>query len=179
MTGELTQERLKELLSYDPDTGVFTRLSVPTKQKHWLGQKAGNVNALGYERASVDGKVYRMHRLAFLYMTGSWPAGEVDHINGNKADNRWSNLRSVSTRQNLINRLIKGKSSPYPGVSFHKKSGRWYAHVTQDSVNRHVGSFSSEREAYTAYLMEIAESHGEEVANILHNRVIAEVINQH
>src|SRR5258708_38151349 len=95
------QEKLKSELHYDPLTGLFTRLN---------GKPAGCLHA-GKGRIYNDLRVavlrprfqFRAHRLVWLYMTGEWPAGEIDHINGNGADNRWANLRVVSHRQNTQN----------------------------------------------------------------------------
>lgn len=97
----LTQARLKELLHYDPETGVWTRL-VATSNSIRIGDVAGGVNH-GYVRISVDGRKYSAHRLAFLYQTGAWPSAEVDHWNLDKADNSWGNLRGATRSQNIAN----------------------------------------------------------------------------
>jgi len=99
---ELTQERLKEILEYDEETGFF----------HWkkriahcvhIGDVAGKVDRYGYVTIGLYVKEYRAHRLAFLYITGEWPKNNVDHINGIRDDNRWENLRDVSSVHNMRN----------------------------------------------------------------------------
>ena len=89
MTSEksLTAERLREVLDYDPDTGVFTR-KVRTASSVKVGDVAGSLNGKGYIRIRVDGRLYFAHRLAWLYVHGEWPVDQVDHINGIKNDNR-------------------------------------------------------------------------------------------
>lgn len=101
---ELTQERLKQLMSYDPDTGVFTAL-VDRGSRVRVGDVVGGINKQkGYIQMWVGGKIYRGHTLAVLYMTGDFPIYEVDHINQIKYDNRWNNLRDVPHIVNMNNR---------------------------------------------------------------------------
>lgn len=100
---DLTAERLRKLLHYDPETGEFTRLHDRGKRF-----KAGSVSgcldhSTGYWRVRIDDCLYHGHRLAFLYMTGEWPKHEVDHMNGRRSDNRWSNLRDVASSVNQQN----------------------------------------------------------------------------
>ena len=90
----LTQDKLKELITYNPDTGIFIRKN---------GARAGTINNRNYERVSVSGINYLAHRLAFLYMTGEMPDEMVDHINGKTLDNRWCNLRKANKYQNAQN----------------------------------------------------------------------------
>src|SRR5215813_12141516 len=91
----LTHERLKELLSYDPKTGLFIWNS--------RGAVAGTTDQEGYIQIHLDGKKYRAHRLAYLYMTGEMPTQILDHINRVRSDNRWGNLRPVTDRFNYYN----------------------------------------------------------------------------
>ncbi|MCK9994454.1 MAG: hypothetical protein Dbin4_02974, partial [Alphaproteobacteria bacterium] len=99
---ELTQSRLKELLHYDPDTGVFTR-RVQTSSNARVGDVAGCLHPEGYRHIQIDGKRYAAHRLAWLYMTGEWPTNQLDHLNGVRDDNRWGNLREATHGQNQQN----------------------------------------------------------------------------
>ena len=92
---ELTAARLRKMLHYDPETGVFTRL--------WTGNVTGCPDAKGYLRIAADGRSYRAHRLAVLYMTGAWPSEQIDHINQVRTDNRWSNLRPATNGENGAN----------------------------------------------------------------------------
>ncbi len=157
-TLSLTQERLIELLEYDPSTGVFTRKK-STNNQTAPGQIAGHPNADGYVTIRVDKVSHVAHRLAFLWMTGKYPDInlQVDHINGIRNDNRWSNLRLVTARTNQHNRISTdnrpGRTSKHLGVS-HKKLGRrrWEASIRVDRKLIYLGRFSTEAEAAKAYL---------------------------
>ena len=98
----LTQERLKQLLNYDPETGIFTRI-ISVSSNALKGDIAGWINGHGYRQLSIDYKKYDCHRLAFLYMLGKLPNEEVDHINHIRSDNRWINLREVTRHENKKN----------------------------------------------------------------------------
>jgi hypothetical protein len=138
----LTQSRLKELFHYDPDTGVVTRR---IKVKHQLvGTIVGTPGTRGYLQCSVDGKVYKLHRLVWLYMYNCWPTDQIDHINHNTSDNRLSNLREVTCQQNHHNRSrITNSVSGFIGVTWHKRDKRWQAHIECDGDSYHLGSFSN------------------------------------
>lgn len=160
----LTQELLKKYLSYDPDTGLFVRL-ITTSRKANAGLVAGRVDKQGYVRISVMGKHFKAHRLAFLYMTGSFPLMDVDHINGIRSDNRWVNIRDVPTTVNLQN-IYKPQSigsSGYRGVSFHKASGKYRATIRVDGKTKHIGAFSTASEAGAAYMKAKSVFHAEAV----------------
>ncbi len=118
---ELTQKRLKELLHYSPDTGVFTWL-VTRGRYTKTGSVAGGWNGTGYRIISIDGKRYLAHRLAFMYIKGSFPKDQTDHINKVRHDNKWSNLRESTQRQNHENRRNNNK---FIGVKWHKWGGLW------------------------------------------------------
>lgn len=149
----LTQERLKELLHYDPETGVFTRLY---GNECWKGKAAGGKDEKGYVRVRLYGAKYRAHRLAWLYMTGSWPKNQIDHINRIKHDNRIDNLRDVNNSQNKQNNF-KARSdnkSGFLGVCSHqKKMGmRYNAVITSNGVSTNLGWYGTPEEAHQAYL---------------------------
>tara|TARA_R110002126_G_C10195847_1_gene476394 strand:- start:25 stop:531 length:507 start_codon:yes stop_codon:yes gene_type:complete len=114
---EVSQDRLKELLNYDPITGIFTRIK-RSSNNDVIGKSVGSSDcSKGYLRISIDGVRYKAHRLAYLYMTGDWPLEVVDHINGVKHDNRWCNLRPATLSQNGSNRSVVRNKLGLRGVS--------------------------------------------------------------
>src|SRR4051794_40587735 len=117
----LTAEELRTLVSYDPETGIFRAKTKRLGSYRKIGDELGTVNALGYVVMSIDKKRYYGHRLAVLYMTGAWPEQGMDHINGGRSDNRWSNLRLATQAQNVRNRS-KGSNntSGFKGVRFRE-----------------------------------------------------------
>lgn len=143
METKLTQADAHELLDYSPDTGIF----MWKKKRRGVRQNTvlGTDNGFGYLRITVLGTSYYAHRLAWLYQFGEWPKDEIDHINGNKSDNRISNLRSVTGSQNAQN---KQKAA---GVSWHKRAKKWQAHVCIYKKRRYLGLFESFDEAKKAY----------------------------
>lgn len=155
----LTVERLKELLHYDPETGLFLRLA--SKPKSPIGSVAGNKLPRGYIEISIDGKSYYGHRLAWFYVYGAWPA-QLDHANRNTSDNRLSNLREATVSQNLANRRsMREGGRSYKGVSWDKRRNRWYARVQVNAVSKHIGYFHNETEAAKAYDREAILAYGE------------------
>ncbi len=99
---DLTAKRLRELLEYDQETGIFSWKQEPSS-KTKIGARAGSFNAKGYGQIGLDGRMYRTNRLAVLYMTGNWPVGVVDHRNGDVRDDAWDNLRDVPSHVNQQN----------------------------------------------------------------------------
>lgn len=154
-TPALTAERAGELLSYSPETGIFSRKS----SRH--GESVGFLNAHGYVCFRVDGKSYYAHRLAWLMVHGEWPAGQVDHINGLRTDNRICNLREATNAQNCQNiRSARHHSrSGLLGASFHKGAGKWRSTINVDCRQVHLGFFATAEEAHAAYLKAKAELH--------------------
>jgi hypothetical protein len=145
---ELTQSLLKELLHYAPDTGVFTRFS---ENAGSFNGAAGCVVPRGYVSIWVAGKVYRAHRLAWLYMTGEWPENETDHINGKRADNRFINLRSVTHEENNQNKSISRRNkSGCTGVTKKASNGRWLAQIMANNERIHLGVFDDIKDAIAA-----------------------------
>lgn len=151
---KLTQERLKELLHYDPENGRFTWARVTYAKDYLLGAEAGCRRSDGYILIRVDGRLHRAHRLAWLYVHGEWPTGDVDHVNGKPSDNRLANLRDVSHRTNLQNmrRPHKDGSTGYLGVSFSKQHQQYAARIRIGGAYRHLGLFSTAEGASEAYL---------------------------
>jgi hypothetical protein len=144
----LAQKRLKELLHYDPDTGLFTR--VKQVGRFNSGEVVGYSNGRGWLRVKIDGKHYKLHRLAFLYMEGEFPPEEVDHKNRIRDDNRWCNLRHATRGKNNVNRLTKGNSDTgYRGVI---PSGRGYkAKIQCGGDIRYSITYDNPIDAYRQY----------------------------
>ena len=141
----LSQSTLKELVHYNPTTGVFVRRAASGTAKD--GDPMGCV-AHGYLQASVNGKPYLLHRLAFLYMTGSFPPDQVDHINHKRDDNRWINLRHATRTENLRNAtLSNSNTSGHTGVYWNKASNKWNAMIQINGTLKHLGFFDDKNEA--------------------------------
>ena len=160
----LTRKRLKLLLSYSEQVGVFEWR--PGRRKVNGGDMAGFVTEGGYLHLCVDGERYQAHRLVWLYMTGEWPEQEIDHIDGDKLNNVFSNLRLCTRAQNSWNskRPISNRSG-VKGVSWDKRSGRWVAHVKCNGKQHFLGGFSSIEQAAAVVTAKRAELHGEFARN--------------
>ena len=144
----ITQERIKKLLSYDPDYGVFTRLT--SAGGFVKGTKAGSNHNAGYLRIGIDGREYLCHRLAWLYVTGELPK-QIDHINHIRTDNRWCNLRSVDSQENHKNTSIrKDNKSGAIGVHWNKEKKRWGSQININKKTVHIGYFADKFEAICA-----------------------------
>jgi hypothetical protein len=156
MTASLTAARLRKLLKYDPRTGRFTwRVS---RGRLVPGATAGWIAHHGYHRINIDEKSYYAARLAVLYMTGSWPRRDVDHINGNTSDNRWSNLRQATRSQNSANMSARGTG--LKGVVFYPPTGLlrprpakpYCAYIKVNYRSIYLGRFKTAKEAHAAYM---------------------------
>jgi hypothetical protein len=156
----IKQSHLKELFDYNPITGLFTRLkSVSSNTK--LGDIAGYPHHTGYAYITIDGKMWQVHRLAWIYVYGELPK-YIDHINRDKKDNRICNLRRSTYIQNThnVSRRVSNTSG-FKGVSFIKRTGRWVARISLNSKNIHLGSFDTPHEAHAAYCKKGKELRGE------------------
>jgi hypothetical protein len=148
----LTTERLRELLSYDPETGLFTWNISPLVHK-WRGRVAGREDN-GYCRIRIDRQEYLAHRLAWLYMTGEWPEDSIDHINGTRSDNRWTNLRDVPQSVNMQNRRrprINSKSGML-GVKWNADSASWEARIKIGDQQIYLGRAKDKTVAAAMYV---------------------------
>lgn len=149
----LSQARLKELLHYDPDTGVFT-WKVKSAYNIEIGNVTGCVTILSgkkYIVIRVIGKLYLAHRLAWLYMTGSFPIDEIDHADGNGINNIFKNLSSVTHLKNHKNiRLHVRNTSGINGVSWHSENKRWRARIKVNYKNISLGCFTDIKDAIKA-----------------------------
>lgn len=145
----ITQKRLKELLHYDPETGIF-KWKIRPANCIQIGDIAGTLNMYGYISILFKRKHYQAHRLAFLYMTGKIPE-EVDHINHTRNDNRWRNLDESSRKANAKNKGIgKNNTSGVVGVYFNKNAGKWKATIKVNGKGVHLGYFEGIEDARKA-----------------------------
>lgn len=160
----ITQQRLHELLHYDPTTGLFTwRVSHGCRK---AGSTAGAVVERGYICIGLDKHVYRAHNLAWLYIHGVWPAGELDHKYGDTSDNRIANLRDSTHKENSSNRkLNKNNTTGYKGVMKRGNKYRAYIKVNYRRIN--LGSFPTASMASAAYEQAAARYFGEYVRDLV------------
>lgn len=153
----LTQARLRELLSYDPETGVFTWRITRNKCKAMCsaGCVAGALRPDGYISIGIDFDIHMAHRLVWLYISGEWPTDQLDHINGNRSDNRLKNLREATSAINNQNRRTISDSKKGVGrlgVNWRPEKGKYRATIQSKGISMHIGYFDSEEAAHSAYL---------------------------
>jgi hypothetical protein len=154
----ITLERVRELVSYDPETGDFLRLVRVANQK--AGVKAGAVNKLGYVSIRLDNGTYLGHRLAWFISYGNWPAQQIDHINRNRADNRLVNLREVSSSENKQNCGARSNNKiGIKGVHQCRTTGRWIAQIASECRYYYLGRFDTPELASEAYRSAAAKLH--------------------
>ena len=149
------QDLLKELLHYEPSTGLFTWKVARGRCK--AGSVAGCPDEEGYILLRVGGTLYKAHRLAFLYMTGEWPEHQVDHVNGAQGDNRWSNLRQCTAGENMQNAGVRKSKSGFTGV--HPVNGRFRAYITVNGERKNLGTYDTAEQAYAVYVTAKAQHH--------------------
>lgn len=156
---DVTADWIKNVLDYDPETGVFTwkarfgKRGVP-------GRKAGTIDFCGYLVITINKKRHKGHRLAWLVMTGAWPAIAIDHINGDRTDNRFINLREANWSENQHNRrLQRNNKSGYHGVAWDSHASKWRASIRANGLARNLGGFDTPQDAHAAYLRAKAALH--------------------
>ena len=151
---DLTQEELKNILVYDEDTGVLTRIST--------GKVGGSIQKTGYISISIRNEKYYAHRIAYLYVMGVWPENHIDHINMNRSDNRWVNLRPATHKENLNNRSKPShNTSGFKGVSFRSDTKKWEAYIHVDGKKITLGSHKDKQCAVDARIEASKKYHGE------------------
>lgn len=139
----LSQTRLRELLHYNPRTGIFTWRVNGRGRFMRAGTRAGTIRKNGYRQICIDCVLYQSSRLAWLYMTGKWPKQLIDHRNRIKNDDRWNNLRSANYSQNGANNIAKG---------FEFTRGKYQARIKVNYQNIYLGRFDTAKQAHAAYL---------------------------
>jgi len=156
---EITQELAKELLDYDPSTGVFSWAKSRVGCRK--GDRAGYYDSKGYRQICLKrNKHVAEHRLAWLYVYGEWPKACIDHINGVPDDNRIENLREATVAENSQNlRKRKNNTSGYPGVKWHANCNSWQARITVNRREISLGYRKTPEEAYQLYLAGKAKYH--------------------
>ncbi len=157
----LTQERVKELLNYDPTTGIFTwKVNVSSTGR--IGNVAGSPHRAGYLLIRIDRRLYLAHRLAALYMEGKFPPALIDHLDMNKSNNSWANLRHATKSENSQNK-IKAQSNNFKtgllGVYWSELQQKWGAKVNFNRRQHHAGFHSTPELAHEAYVKLKRELH--------------------
>lgn len=147
-----TIERLRELLEYRPGTGELVRRV--SSGGLLAGSIAGGRKSSGYVYVSVDDHRLLAHRVIWAMQTGHYPQGDIDHIDGDRANNRWTNLRQATRAQNMQNerRARRNGTSGYLGVSWSRAAGRWAAAIKRDGKAQHLGLFDDPKVAHAAYV---------------------------
>ena len=154
----ISQQRLQEILNYDKDTGIFT-WKIKYNKRMFIGDIAGTISK-GYIKIYIDYSQYKAHQLAWLYMYGEMPTNSIDHINGNNADNKLSNLRLADKFQNAANRTImKNNTSGFKGVAKSRK--KWKAQINFKNETYKLGIFDTPELASLAYEKKAKELHGD------------------
>lgn len=159
-------DRLKNILNYDPDSGIFT-WKVKTCRKVTIGKEAGAISkanplAAPYLVLNFDGTRYKLHILAYFYMTGKWLPGNIDHEDGNTLNNKFLNFR-IATRKEQNTNKAKHRDGvcKYKGIHFNKRTNRYVAEIMNNRVKYHLGSFDTQEEAAKAYEIKSKELHKE------------------
>jgi hypothetical protein len=152
----ITPDYLKSLLTYDPATGDF-RWKVRRGGKANAGAIAGAPDTKGKRQIRLCGRPHFAHRLAFLYMLGRWPEGEVDHKDRDITNNRWDNLREATGSQNCCNRVYQ---RDLPTGVYRAGSGNLFAAIEINGKLKYLGMFPTAEEAHKAYLAEAVKKHG-------------------
>ena len=158
----ITLEKLKEYFEYNPVTGVFTRIKKANYNQK-LGKKLGSLNkSTGYLQCKIFGQNAYIHRLAWLYVNGEWPVNEIDHIDGDKTNNRIKNLRPATHAQNNTNRDNHKNKYGFKGVKrHHSNKNRWYSMIQVEGRQIYLGMCDTPEEAYVNYCKAAERYHGD------------------
>lgn len=154
---DLDLDLLQRELAYDPNTGVFTRRRASGGNP--VGSTCGYRHHRGYVHIKVAQRQYTAHRLAWFYVHGTWPTQTIDHINGDKSDNRICNLRDVSTTDNNQNVRKARALSGLIGAHYNRAQNRWVSSISVKGIARPLGSFPTAEAAHEAYVRAKRELH--------------------
>jgi len=146
-------EELKKYLKYDEHTGHFIWIALTHKSvsKIKVGDRAGAEHGNGYLKLTIKQKRFYLHRLAWYFMTGEMPTHQIDHINRDRADNRYTNLRELTNYENNLNKgLTKRNKTGTTGVHLVKRTGKYMASIQREGKNKHLGTFKTKEEAIKA-----------------------------
>ena len=170
-SGPITAQELRDLLSYDPSTGNFTWKPRPVRiefirtdlanNTRLAGRVAGTTHCRGYRHIKIDGREYKAHRLAWLYIYDRWPRNEIDHINGDPGDNRIRNLREATRWQNMANRQGARTDSLLGVRGVTRVKSRFEARLRVHGKHVQVGTFATVAEAEAAVKAKRQELFGE------------------
>jgi hypothetical protein len=155
--GEITHALLKEYVHYDSNTGVFTRLKKSGKGA--VGARMDGDKGDGYRRVRLLGQRYSAHRLAWFYVHGEWPKGEIDHINHDPSDNRMSNLRDCTKSTNQQNRIRANRNSKTGYMGVFKNKNRFGSRIYLGKEDLFLGNFATAEQAHDAYVNAKREHH--------------------
>lgn len=168
-----TPDKLRQLLRYEPETGKLfwleraremfaTNRAFKTWNTRFAGQEAFTSETYGYRVGNVDYKLCADHRVIWAMVHGYWPDEDLDHINGDRADNRIDNLREATRSENLCNRSMSPlNTSGHKGVFFHEQSQKWRAHIKKNGSARHLGCFDALADALSARRSAEIKLHGD------------------
>lgn len=159
MTKQINLDRIKRLLTYDPETGVFTRLVSIKGRK--AGDIAGCLSDRGYVNIIVDGVRLKGHRLAWAFIHGFYPEFEIDHKDRNRANNAINNLRPATRSQQIVNRDTSARNTSGAKGVYMLPSGRWRARICKGRNYIHLGYFDSMIEAEAVYKKAASELFGD------------------
>lgn len=162
---ELTQEYLKSILDYNPETGVFIwkKKTTFSASSIKIGSRAGSYSSDGYIRITILGKRYYAHRLAWLFIHGRFPQECLDHINGIRDDNKIYNLREISWHKNHFNQKCKNETHGVKGVRviYGKLKTKYKPSIKKDGIPYYIGTFNTMKDAAIAYNNKAKELFGE------------------
>lgn len=164
MTEPFPLSFFEENIQYDENTGKLT-WKVDRNYNAKAGDECGSFDTRGYRQVNILGKVLKAHRVAWFLHYKVWPEQEIDHINCNKSDNRISNLRLVSRKEQIRNiRTRKDSKTQIKGVHYDKTRGNYQAFIHVDGKRKHLGRFSNSEDAHRAYCV-AADAYYSEFAN--------------